>query len=74
MALTRYAQMAKDHWKEYRPKEYAELERTGKLTEAVQEADERTGNEMAALIERGMTLDEAWEMTREKYILKREEN
>ena len=76
--LTQYGLMAEKHWREFRPKMVRELERSGRLMEMLWEAQERTVDEMEALtrqLEREQRLTpqqaetQAWEMTREKYIL-----
>lgn len=80
--LTQYGLMAEQHWREYRPRMVAEMERTGTLQQMLLEAEEKTKDEMDAirrqLIQRGLTAqqahDQAWEMVREKYILLPAEN
>lgn len=76
--LTQYGRLAEKHWREFRPRMVAEMEATGTLQTALMEAEETTAEEMAALIpmlqrESGLTPqqahDQAWEMTREKYLL-----
>jgi hypothetical protein len=69
--------MAEKHWREHRPKMVRELERKGLLQRMLQEAEEKTKDEMVTLrtelMQRGATAqqahDQAWEMVREKYIL-----
>jgi len=56
------------HWKEHRPKMYAELVRTGKLEEAAYEAQERTTDALAELISQRMPFHMAWESVRENWI------
>jgi hypothetical protein len=76
--LTQYGLMAEKHWREFQPTMVRDLERSGRLMEALWEAQERTVDEMEALtrqLEREQRLTpqqaetQAWEMTREKYIL-----
>jgi len=76
--LTQYGLMAEHHWREFRPRMVRELESKGTLMEALFEAQERTIEEMEALIRKLETdqklnpqqaHDRAWEMIREKYIL-----
>ena len=75
--LTQYGQMAEKHWREFLPKMVAELESTGRLHQALLEAEEKTKDEMASLradlTRQGLTADQAhrqaWEMVRERYIL-----
>jgi len=56
------------HWKEHRPKMYAELVRTGMLEEMAYNAQERTTDALARLISQGMPYDKAWESVREDWI------
>ena len=75
--LTQYGRMAEKHWREHLPKMVGELEHKGILHQMLQEAEERTKDEMATLrielMKQGSTAqqanDQAWEMVREKYIL-----
>ena len=75
--LTQYGQMAATHWREFRPKMVRELERKGLLQRMLQEAEEKTKDEMVTLrmelMQQGSTAQQAqaqaWEMVREKYIL-----
>ncbi|MBU6400640.1 MAG: hypothetical protein KGS61_10000 [Verrucomicrobia bacterium] len=74
--LTGYSLMAEKHWRQFRPKMVAELERQGRLQEMLREAEERTDEEMDSirrqLIRQGLTPqqahDQAWETVRERYI------
>ena len=80
--ISAYGLMAERHWREFRPKMVRELEETGKLEEALHEAQERTLDELMELETKletdGLTTqqarDQAWEMVREKYILLRPED
>lgn len=66
--LSPWAERAKAHWKEYRPKMYAELEKAGTLDEEAQKASDQTEEEYCQAIEDGMSPDGAWEMLRERYL------
>ena len=77
-SLTAYGLMAKRHWAEFRPHMVAQMTAEGTLETALYEAQETTIDEMEALcrtLEKEQKLtpqqaqDQAWEMTREKYIL-----
>lgn len=76
-ALTQYGRMAEKHWREHCPKMVRELERNGLLQQMLQEAEEKTKDEMATLrlelMKQGKTAEQAhrqaWEMVRERYIL-----
>lgn len=57
----------KAHWKMYRPRMYRELERAGRLDQAVYEAQERTGQALGQMIEEGADLEKAWEAVREEW-------
>ncbi len=75
--ISAYGLMAERHWREFRPRMVREMEETGKLEEALHEAQERTLDELldleVKLEAQGLTkqqaCDQAWEMVREKYIL-----
>ena len=74
--LTQYGLLAEKHWRAWRPRMVAELERTGRLHALLLEAEERTEAELDQLrrylIKQGLTPqqahDQAWEMVRERYI------
>ena len=76
-SLTQYGLMAERHWRQFRPKMVRRLEAEGKLQKALLEAQEQTVEEMEALYRqfKAQNLTEqqaesqAWELTREKYIL-----
>lgn len=75
--LTQYGRMAEKHWREHCPKMVRELEQQGLLQQMLQEAEEKTKDEMATLrlelMKQGKTAEQAhrqaWEMVRERYIL-----
>ena len=73
MRLNRFGLMAKEHWKEYRPRMYKELEDSGQLEERLYQAQEQTADMLAELISQGMSDDMAWEFVREQWILLPEE-
>jgi hypothetical protein len=66
--LSTWAEQAKAHWKEHRPKMYAELEKAGTLDEAAQRASDQTKDEFCQAIEDGMSPDGAWEAVRENHL------
>jgi hypothetical protein len=76
--LTQYGRMAEKHWREHCPKLVRELERNGLLHQMLLEAEEKTKDEMAdlriQLMKQGKTPEQAhrqaWEMVRERYILR----
>jgi hypothetical protein len=70
--------MAEKHWREFLPKKVEELEAKGQLQEMLQDAEEKTKDEMEDLTrklisEQGYTPEDAervaWEIVRERYIL-----
>lgn len=75
--LTHYGCLAEKHWRKFCPKLVAELEATGRLQDALLEAEERTDGEVDSLrrhlIQQGLTPqqahDRAWEIVRERYVL-----
>jgi hypothetical protein len=50
------------HWRKCRPKMVAELERQGKLRQAVYTAQELTDRALGNLVERGVPYHEAWKL------------
>ena len=68
MNLQNWISQARESWKENNPGLYKELNRSGKLGTALKEAAERTHAEMTELEDAGHSNQEAWEMTREKYL------
>ena len=72
-----YARMAETHWRQHCPRIVRQLEARGQLQAALAEAQERTVDEMMALLRdfrrQGLTPqqahDQAWELVREKYLL-----
>ena len=62
--LTQYGLLAEKHWREFRPKMVRDLERSGRLMEALTRQLER---EQRLTPQQAET--QAWEMIREKYIL-----
>jgi len=77
ITLTQYGMMAEKHWREHCPNLVRELEARGILQRMLQEAEEKTKDEMydltMRLMKQGSTPqqahDQAWEMVRERYIL-----
>jgi hypothetical protein len=59
---------ALNHWKEFRPKMYAELEKSGRLYEAAQQAADQTMDALMALLQKGMDYQTAWESVREQWM------
>ena len=58
----------KAHWKQYRPKMCAQLQREGKLDESVYTAQELTGETLYRLtVEEKLSYDQAWELVREEW-------
>lgn len=73
MNLQSWMSQARQHWQEFQPTRFQELKQSGRLGQALQDAAERTYQEMNALTEAGMTEQEAWEMVREQYLFPPEE-
>ncbi len=69
--MQQWIDIAKEHWKEFLPKKYAALEAQGQeaLYKALYQAAEMTGQQMDQLQASGLSHWEAWEMTREEYLL-----
>ena len=81
-SLTQYGCLAEKFWRRWLPKMVAELERHGRLEDALREAEERTVTEMDDLrrhfIQQGVTADQAesraWEIVRQRYVYLRPES
>lgn len=66
--LTLWGQQAKEHWKQYRPKMYRDLQQQGQLQRMLYRAQEATKEEYAQMVHAGMDSRTAWEMVRERYL------
>jgi ferritin-like metal-binding protein YciE len=74
--LTQYGRMAETHWRACLPKMVAELESTNRLQAMLQEAENKTEDQLDQLrrhfIQQGLTPqqahDQAWEIVRQRYI------
>ena len=66
--LQNWVSQARAHWKEFQPTLFSQLQKSGKLDAALQQAATLTAEEMNQLEQSGMTEHEAWEMTRERYL------
>jgi len=66
--LSPWARQAKEHWRKYRPKLYAELFRNGQLDERAQKAADQTNKEYLDGIMNGMLPHESWEAVRERHM------
>jgi hypothetical protein len=69
-----YISLAREHWREFRPRTYHAMQRAGALEQALQDAAESSAREMAELIAAGLTDAEAWPMVSEEYIILPEES
>lgn len=56
------------HWKEFQPKRYQELKKSGLLKKEAEAAAELTRKELEDLMRQGATFYEAWEQVRERYL------
>jgi hypothetical protein len=64
-----WVSQAKAHWKQFRPKMYAELEKKGLLHERAVKAAEQTEDDLLHLVnEEGLDHQAAWEAVRERYL------
>ena len=66
-------EMGREHWKEYQPTKYWDLETTGQLEQELSAAADLTMKAMQVDIDAGFRPHEAWENTRELYLLLPEE-
>jgi hypothetical protein len=69
----KYKEMAREHWQEWLPKMYQEMEASGRLEHHLEEAARLTQQQMKSLMDSGLYEHEAWEMVREEYILRKPE-
>lgn len=67
--FNQWQSLALRHWKEYLPQMYAELVKEKRLEAELYKACELTWREMQAKMAEGATWDEAWEASRELYLL-----
>lgn len=64
--LNSLGRQIKEHWRQFRPKDYRRLEQAGKLDEHLYQLQERHGNTVASLVsDHGLNYDQAWELARE---------
>lgn len=68
-----YINLARDHWREFRPRTFHAMQRAGTLDRALRDAAEASARQMTDLISAGFTEAEAWPMVREEYIILPEE-
>ena len=68
-----YVSLARDHWREFRPRTYRAMQRAGTLDRALRDAAEATARQMTGLMAIGFTEAEAWPMVREEYLILPEE-
>ena len=64
----------KKHWREFRPKMYRGLKRSGKLDEIILHEEERALNMLEKLEKQGLNPDQAWEIVREEIFLPSEDD
>ena len=68
-----WKEQAREHWAEFQPTRFRELNETGKLEDALDYAVEQTWREMKSLMDSGVPAHEAWVMVRENYLILPEE-
>ena len=61
--------MADDHWREYLPTMYKEMQAEKSLVKYLHQAAKSTARDMDAMIDAGQTYDQAWEIARSRYLL-----
>jgi hypothetical protein len=62
-------QLTLEHWRQFRPTQYADLKRAGTLQQAVEQAAQQTLDAAQSLIARGYPEWAAWEAVREEWCL-----
>ena len=65
--LGNLGQQIKRHWQEHRPRMYRELEQSGKLHQALVQAQNQTSDALHSLLYQGVPYDQAWESVREEW-------
>ena len=66
--LSLSAQQILDHWEEFQPQMVAGLRAEGKLREVLQSVDNLTSKAYSDLLEQGLSVDQAEEITREMWM------
>jgi Holliday junction resolvasome RuvABC DNA-binding subunit len=69
-----YTQKALDHWREWRPKMYKEMQEDGTLNQRAQDASKEAARQVAALMEAGYQQHEAEEVVLPELILLKPED
>lgn len=69
MDLNNWVSLGRKSWKEHNPTLFKKLKQAGQLQTALREAAERTYLEVDELENAGFSPQDAWEMTRKKYLL-----
>jgi hypothetical protein len=64
-----YTQKALDHWREWRPKMYREMQADGTLNQRAQDASKEAARQVSALMEAGAHQHEAEEIVLPELIL-----
>ena len=64
--LTPWANLLKVHLKEFRPKQYHDLLKAGKINDHVQEIVDRVEIELSNLLDHGLAYDQAYEMIQDQ--------
>jgi hypothetical protein len=67
--LSLSAQQILDHWEQFDPKMVAGLRAEGKLREVLQSVDDQTSRAYSDLIDKGLSVDQAEEITREMWMV-----
>jgi len=62
---------AKEHWKDFFPEMYWELERSGQLLQKLHKAENQILDELAELVRQGLNYDQGMELVQEKYLFLR---
>ncbi len=66
--LSGWGYQAVEHWKKYRPKMYAQLQKSGRLNEEAESAAKKTSEALNDLLEQGYSHDQAWEAVKENWM------
>ena len=67
--LSGLEERTKKHWRAHRPALFHRLKEEGKLDQAVDSAARLTADDLLDLVADKLSLDQAWELVRERYAL-----
>ena len=72
--LRRWKEKTREHWKTHRPKMYADLKKSGRLEEVLQETVDAADQQWIQLVSQGQDCEQAWETVKEMLLLPSEDD